>query len=557
MAKFLKVRGQNATRLLMGRSGLHLPKRDDGEPIPTNAVFYSNSGSNSNPGTVSEPFADWDYAHENCPVGYTVVALDGLYDNPTTPAYWYAPTGFARDVSNWQSRTAAYRLGVAGLRLFFIGSRYNNGADYTFSNLVADCTDGAGTTLAGRGFDIANNDVYQNFTLDNVSVIAPGAIAVLSSKRSGNVTIQNSTFIYDDLNNFVVGGANHADTGPAQWNVLNNTFEHTTAATLTVAELIGGVALVADAGQYTYNVSGNDIKLTIPQASQVPYEVIKPESALLSTVSNNRITLTSAQSSQVDVIIAVSDAGYPSPQVNLTDNVVRMYCSNGFGISLGGPSNDNYIQNGLIEGNTVIGQYYASSTPHLYDIGRCDATDRYICRNNIADRGFVGYLVSEGASAAASLTEDNLAFDCYGPSYYAKGNTDATIQNNRAILSDTYDQRFYGVLHAATQTGPNIDTQFTGNVVTVQDISKLGGGLAGFSSGDSATFTNNIYQIPDTVDLDTELLFLNGVGPSGADMLYADWLALPNVSGDTIQLKPQAEIDAIIAAAAAEVAAAS
>ena len=546
MAKFLKVRGSTPAHLLMGRSGIQPPRAN--QP-PANSVFFSNEGSNTTgDGSASNPWETWNFAHTNCPVGFTVVALAGLYDTPLVVAYWYPPTGFARDVSNWRAKTATFRLAIAGARLFFVGTRYNSGS-YTFSNLIADCTDGAGTTLAGKGFDIGNNDLYANLTIDNVTVIAPGAQAINSAKRSGIVTISNCRFEYDDLDTFVVGGANHANTGTAVWNVVNNRFNNT-ITTLVNSGLIGGVATVAQALQYTYNVTGNDITLDIPVGTG-GYKVISPSSAALSTVSDNRITVTSAATTQLDVIIAQSDVGTPSPQVNITGNVVRMYAQNGFGISLGEPSSDNYIENGLMENNTVIGQYYPANTPHLFDVGRCEVADRYICRNNIASTGFVGYLVSEGGGSAASLTEDNLAYDCYGPSYYAKGNTNATIQNNRAVLSDTHTQRNFGVLHATSQTGVNVQTLFSANVVTVQDISKLTGSLAGFSAGNTATFLGNTYYLPDTTDLLTELLF--SVNSGVANTLYADWLLESTVFSDEIILLPQEDIDEIVAAAAAEV----
>jgi hypothetical protein len=93
--------------------------------------------------------------------------------------------------------------------------------------------------------------------------------------------------------------------------------------------------------------------------------------------------------------------------------------------------------------------------------------------------------------------------------------------------------------------------------VIVDDISKVQS-LAGVFLNQSATFENNTYIIPDTVDVSTENLFAIGnsaISANSANATLAEWNALNatvngsgvvSVTGDKIIQLPIAEIQAMI-----------
>ena len=156
--------------------------------------------------------------------------------------------------------------------------------------------------------------------------------------------------------------------------------------------------------------------------------------------------------------------------------------------------------------------------------------------------------MSMGYSQSTNIIESCLAVDCYGSSFYAKGNTDALIRNNRAVVTTKYNQRNQAILSATAQDSGTIQNQattFDGNTVTVQgdsigtDWFALAGNTVTAAGTNHATWQNNVYNVPDTLD-DSSLMFvIAGVYVSGTV-----WKATH--TNETINYLTAAEIQEII-----------
>lgn len=157
---------------------------------------------------------------------------------------------------------------------------------------------------------------------------------------------------------------------------------------------------------------------------------------------------------------------------------------------------------GTISGVEITGRYFASATPHLFSA----AEDSNITmKGNKAYDGYVGYLIAE---TVTNTTTGNLAFDCYGPSYYVKGAVDCTITDNTAIVTRKYTQRDVGIISVTNQgAADTAAATITDNVIIVEDVSKIHSILQTTDSNQVATFGDNTIIIPDTVDVSTALLF--------------------------------------------------
>ena len=226
-------------------------------------------------------------------------------------------------------------------------------------------------------------------------------------------------------------------------------------------------------------------------------------------------------------------------------NNVDFECKSGYGIAIGQSNIAANVTTSEASGNTVTGRFYQSNTPHGFLMGQ--AVNGATIRGNTAKDIYVGYLAS---LCTAGTIEGNLAFDCYGPSYYVKGTTAITVQDNIAIISGKNplpdDER--GVLSVAPQGATNTTAAtIQRNLVIVQDISKISSLAYIEDLSQGCTFANNTYIIPDSVDVSTANLFSyeNGAG-GAANNTLAQWNAQTEVTNDVIIQLPVSEIAKLI-----------
>jgi len=241
----------------------------------------------------------------------------------------------------------------------------------------------------------------------------------------------------------------------------------------------------------------------------------------------------------------------------IANNNINFLANAGYGLALGQSDLNANVTGGEVSGNTVTGYYDLLETPHGFLMGQgCSGATM---RGNTAQTIYVGYLASKCTSG---IIEGNLAYNCHGPSLYIKGCTDITVQDNIAVVdvdaTATADTGV-GVISVNEQTDGTNTAACTvrRNVVIVDDISKVQS-LAGIFLDQSASFENNTYIIPDTVDVLTEDLFAIGntsIAANSANATLAEWNALSStangvgtvsVTGDKIVQLPVSEIQAMI-----------
>jgi hypothetical protein len=217
----------------------------------------------------------------------------------------------------------------------------------------------------------------------------------------------------------------------------------------------------------------------------------------------------------------------------------------GYAIAIGQATVAANVTTSEASGNTVIGVYHTTKTPHGFLLGQ--AVNGATIRGNTAQDIYVGYLAS---ICTAGTIEGNLAFDCFGPSYYVKGTTAITVQDNIAVISGKHDlptdER--GVLSVAPQGVTNTaGATITRNLVIVADVSKINSLGYIEDASQVCTFSNNTYIIPDTVDISTANLFTyeNGAG-GAANNTLAQWNAQTEVTNDVIIQMPVTDIAKLI-----------
>lgn len=223
----------------------------------------------------------------------------------------------------------------------------------------------------------------------------------------------------------------------------------------------------------------------------------------------------------------------------IANGEIKFNSPSGYGIALGESTVATDIIYGLISGVKVTGKYYASDTPHNTMVGQGVTADVH---GHIGVEGYVSVLLSRTLDVTAVGC---LAFDCYGPSFYIKGATSATVKHSTAICSGKYVQRDQGIIAVVAQAGVNtVSGIFQEVLIIVSDISKIHS-LA--QIGDAlqvCAFVRNTYIIPDSVDITTEQLFAYQSATPNSTL--AQWNAQAEVTDDVIVQLPAVAIAALI-----------
>ena len=233
--------------------------------------------------------------------------------------------------------------------------------------------------------------------------------------------------------------------------------------------------------------------------------------------------------------------GYETSDVDISNNTIYFNINLGYAISYGQSTSVSYIDGGSVSGNLVVGKYYAGTeTPHNYVMGRGTVGD---LKANVSVDGYVGYLISRTDSCNVV---GNLAYDCYGPSYYIKGTTLCDVRDNVAVVSSKYLQHERGIISVSDQGGANTaGATISQNLVIVEDVDNIHSLAQITDASQVCTYERNTYIIPDTVDVSTALLFAYQ-SSSSTDTL-AQWNARTEVTTDIIVQLPLSEIQSMIA----------
>lgn len=257
-------------------------------------------------------------------------------------------------------------------------------------------------------------------------------------------------------------------------------------------------------------------------------------------ISRNKITLTSDHATEKSNGIIVK--GLPiavTAWTLISDNIVNFFCNDGFGVALG----DELIAtntSGSITCNNVTGRVLLTHKPVNILVGMSVTAE---LKGNISRNGYVGYLLSLSTSVDA---QDNTAIDCIGASYLVKGTVSSNVIGNLAIITEAVEQIDSGILTVSAQgVTDTLGAVISSNTVIVRDVSKIHALAQITDALQVCTFSDNIYIIPDTVDLLTEILFChNSLIPNN---LFGQWVLQSRVSGDRVFQMPVSAIDDLIA----------
>lgn len=258
-------------------------------------------------------------------------------------------------------------------------------------------------------------------------------------------------------------------------------------------------------------------------------------------IVGNKITVKSEATSFSSYGISVKGLSIATTtNANISNNHVDFLSLAGYGIILG-ESTVTSVSDGNVNGNSVKGQYTPSQTPHNIAVGSNTNSDM---RGNLSQDGFVGYLASLVNTA---LIEGNVALNCFGPSYYIKGTTACELKGNIALLDGTFTQRSRGVICVTSQSGVNtLSATIEGNTVICNNTDIIHSLAQITDASQTCTYSNNLYIVPDTVDIDTELLFAHN--SSTRNNTLAQWNAQANVTAERIEQMPVSAINKLIQA---------
>lgn len=501
--------------------------------------YYGAGGTNSGPGTSSSaPWATYAYAVANSTNGDTLVQVDGNLVAPASPGYFLFATDRKLRALNYRAAVMladpAYSTYVAQFASTLgAGTYLADGHVYDGESRVTQCFRFDENAAADRTLQLRNAWLKDGVTYCGLMQARRGRIEIANVKLSGSPTtaLMGSTTTL-------------ANTGNQQIDIQGMEFDSTYAGGATQTGL-----LIRKANNLTYtldaSVTGITGTMRCTSGSIIGIDlngVAAPNCTNCDLTIESTVTGAEAQGIKLrgQSVAVSSDA-------NISGNTINFKAPAGFAIMLGESTNDAFVTGGVVTGNAVIGQYYATATPHNFLMGQGTSGK---CQGNVSARGYVGYLISKTTSCDM---QGNIAYDCYGPAFYAKGATDFLCQRNVAIYSGAYDSAASQdggtaciAVNAQTDATVNAGGTFQENLIIVADISKITA-LAKKVTGQTASFVRNTYVIPDTVDLLTTDLFAHDTTTGGAaNNTLAEWRAQTYVTDDDIIQMPLAEIHRLI-----------
>lgn len=402
---------------------------------------------------------------------------------------------------------------------------------FTFNGINFDCQG-----VAATGYEIGadNTDVWTTNIID-CATISPTRNGLNLFNRIGTVNITRFTASFTGTAAATISGINNnnLDAGAVavQPMAVNVTTPNITV-TAPSGQVAAGIYIASDATRLsavTNTITNGNV--TVNSASNsyaVGLWLLGGDAA---SVSGTTVTVVSANAAAESFGVRVygRSATATSNNAAISNVKVRGSFPAGHGISLGdSTSATNNMTGGEIKGCQVSNIYYASNTPHNITLGQSTTGSAV---GNITTDSYVGILASKTTTATVS---GNIARDCYGPSFYAKGTTAATISGNTAIVRGKYTQRDVGILAATYQGSTNCTAvTFSNNTVICTDttrihsLSAITGLAADAGTAQPATFTNNTYYIPDSVNLSSALLFqYTGANGAAANYTFAQWAAI-------------------------------
>ena len=291
-----------------------------------------------------------------------------------------------------------------------------------------------------------------------------------------------------------------------------------------------------------FNFSASAVNGTANFADSSAVIFVRVDSKDSINISDNNITLNGDNATSVTGLFAQGKgAGLESSQVNITNNNLKFNISAGYGISFGQSQGDSHITGGTVSGNTVVGKYYASATPHNILMGRGTSG---VCQGNVSENSYVGILASI-CDSGTKVTANTL-IDCYGPSLYCKGAIAVEIFDNVCLLTGKNVQRDRPIISVNQQEGGfnTLSATINNNLVIVKDLSKINALCGMDNENQAATFSRNVYIVDESQYVESTKYF--SYKTTVPNNTIAEWNQQTEVTSDLILPLSASEIDSLI-----------
>lgn len=505
------------------------------------AKVYYGAGGNNNVGngeTRATRFLDYSVARSNSSSGDELVLTAGVlgedsdnYSFDATRILGGEPARAGRLQAHSSETTRTLRTSA---------SLTAAGNPHIMRNMTVEGrnTAGAVTTYALEIMQDSSEDLQ--IQVDNLECVNyGGGYAAYISHRRGRIEFNNIKLSGMDAANNMLRAVNQSNDGDETlvFNSLDLSPNDPISGTQILIEGIDNLT-----NDFFCSFFGMRGVVRVP--ASVSMTILDLKSALTAIVSNFDMVIDADDdvTSTNGLLIRGQSTG-TTTRAEITGGRVYFNSPSGYAIGLGQSQIDSHITNGRVAGNKVFGKQYDDKTPHNFIIGQGTASE---VKGNVSVLGYVGYLFSITDSVDA---RGNLAFDCGGPSLYAKGTVLANIQQNIVVSTGAVQQRSNGLLACVPQGGTDTaGCDFIDNTVIVADITKIKALAQIEDASQVCTFQSNTYIIPDTVDVSTALLFGHdtSLSVSEPNNTLAQWNAQTRVTADKIVQLPQEAIRDII-----------
>jgi len=494
-------------------------------------IYYDyNNGNNADDGsTPALAKADRGNAVLVSAAGDSVVAVDGVHAHQSS--FFAFNDDRVEGVETFRGSTLQANAGevVRVARTDSGLSSANN--PKIIDGFVFDGESGNAGAGVQYAFDLGN-DAAQDLVihLHNCHFISGTIYGLLNSLTRGRMEIVNGLITGVFANRYIVG-VNLSSNGNGVVDIKG--LEIIPDAPL-VGKLVEFRQEAAPTNTLDIFLSGFKGTFDIPATSGITLMDLQCKDTIVISDANVTLNADDTSLTVTGLLVQGLGVGFELTRGEILNSIVRNFCPAGTGIGLGQTSTPSYISDGIIAGCTCIGKYYpAPATPHNFGIGKGVTGE---LRGNISTDTYVGYVLTCDSVNGSG----NLAFDCYGPSYFIEGATFALMKRNVAVVSSKYPQRGRGILTVAPLAAVNTQNgTFEENLIIVEDATQIHSLGYIEDINQICFYTRNTYIIPDTVDVTSALLFSYKNGQGGAaNNTLAQWNAQSEVTDDVIVQMP-------------------
>ena len=493
-----------------------------------------NASTNGSGSSSSDPFNSSASAESGAGAGGTIIYVANTTQNGNDDSNGYFD--FDADVV-LEAETSRKVTLTGGSQAAYV-ARYSDPISSSFNPVLARrlVVDGSSKSSATTFENLSATGV--SFRQEDMEYISGSNYGINYSNRDGSIELVSCKISGSPTSAMFATSPSLSNDGNQTVTVNGLELDGTIASGLLNGIQVTKVNNLTNT--LALDIKAVDAKLTATGSGNVAGINVKTVNP---TISNCNLTidgLSTTGTGHFGIVVQGQSTAIASLPI-ISNNIVDFKCTSGYAIALGQSDVDSNITGGEVSGNYIKGVYSYTGTPHAFSVGQGVAGS--LTRGNIAQDTYVGYLLSKCTS---STIEGNLAFDCFGVSYYVKGTTDITIQENTAVVTNSFTKtaNTLGVIAVAPQGATNTaNATIRRNLVIIESLDNINSLGYLENSSQTASFSNNTYIIPDTIDVDTVKLFnyKNGAG-GAANNTIAEWNDKAEVTDDVVVQLPLAEI---------------